>query len=180
MGSRRPEAGDGGASLGLSWPEGPGGLRHCSGLDTEAARGALGCARGVVVLAAMDVPALREYVSSGGCGRGGALERVPARYTAEGWHFPVRNRIISGKALGGGGGGVRSGTPSALTRPAFCCLKWMPQQGPTSSSRGPLGWSPARDVLREYEDRFPRQSPPPRAAGREAVSAHRAPGRGAG
>ena len=141
------------------------------GLDTEAVRGALKGGGPVVSVlgCGIDVAYPREnrFLYEDVAATGALLSEYPPGTPPEGWHFPVRNRIISGVSLGvvAVECGVRSGTMTTVRqaldqdRDVFA----VPGNADAPMSEGPNRLiqqgarlvTCARDVLREYEDRFP-------------------------
>ena len=141
------------------------------GLDTEAVRGALKGGGPVVSVlgCGIDVAYPREnrFLYEDVAAAGALLSEYPPGTPPEGWHFPVRNRIISGVSLGvvAVECGVRSGTMTTVRqaldqdRDVFA----VPGNADAPMSEGPNRLiqqgarlvTCARDVLREYEDRFP-------------------------
>lgn len=153
------------------------------GIDTEVLRGALkGGGRVVSVLGGgIDViyprenRALYEDVAAAGA----LISEYPPGTENEGWHFPVRNRIISGLSLGVAavectpGSGTMTTVKQALEqdRDIFA----VPGNADSPLSEGPnrlirmgarlvMG---AWDILQEYEDRFSGKLQYPRPLGRE-------------
>lgn len=90
------------------------------GLDTEAVRGALKGGGPVVSVlgCGIDVAYPREnrFLYEDVAAAGALLSEYPPGTPPEGWHFPVRNRIISGVSLGvvAVECGVRSGTMTTV------------------------------------------------------------------
>ena len=147
------------------------GSGSAQGLDTEAVRGALKGGGPVVSVlgCGIDVAYPREnrFLYEDVAAAGALLSEYPPGTPPEGWHFPVRNRIISGVSLGvvAVECGVRSGTMTTVRqaldqdRDVFA----VPGNADAPMSEGPNRLiqqgarlvTCARDVLREYEDRFP-------------------------
>lgn len=165
------------------------------GLDTEALQGALkGGGRAVSVLGnGIDVPYpwqsrfLYEDVAAAGA----LISEYPPGTEPAGWHFPIRNRIISGLSLGvvAVECALRSGTMITVgqaldqDRDVFA----VPGNADAPMSEGPnrliqqgaklvtCGW----DVLREYAGRFPDKlrspAPAPLPEGAEEAAGPGAP-----
>lgn len=141
------------------------------GIDTEALLGALkGGGTVVSVLGGgVDVPYPREnrFLYEDVAAAGALISEYPPGTENEGWHFPVRNRIISGLCLGVTAVEctLRSGTMTTVKqaldqdRDVFA----LPGNADSPLSEGPnrlirMGArliTGGRDIFQEYEDRFP-------------------------
>lgn len=141
------------------------------GLDTEALKGALRGGGAVVSVlgGGVDVPYpyQNRYLYQDVAVSGALISEYPPGTEPEGWHFPVRNRIISGLSLGvvAVECGLKSGTMSTVRqaldqdRDIFA----VPGNADVPLSEGPnrLIQQGAKlvlcglDIIREYEDRFP-------------------------
>ncbi|MEG2118792.1 MAG: DNA-processing protein DprA [Pseudoflavonifractor sp.] len=142
------------------------------GLDTAALRGALAAGGSVVSVlgCGIDVvhPKENEYLYQDVAAVGALMSEYPPGTGVEGWHFPVRNRIISGLSVGvvAVEAAERSGTlitaRLALEQGRDTFAFPGPADAPMSRGTNLLinrgeaklvtcGW----DVLCEYTDRFP-------------------------
>lgn len=143
------------------------------GIDTASLRGALqGGGQVVSVLGnGVDVvyPAQNQWLYEDVAAAGALISEFPPGTGVEGWHFPVRNRIISGLSLGVvavEASEERSGTlvtaRRALDQSRDVFAVPGPADAPMSAgtnsliSRGEAKLvRSARDILAEYEARFP-------------------------
>ena len=157
------------------------------GLDTEALKGALKGGGAVVSVLGCGVdvhyPWQNRHLYDDVAAAGALTAEYPPGTEPEGWHFPVRNRILSGLSLGvvAVECTLRSGTMSTVNqaldqdRDVFA----VPGNADAPLSEGPnrliqqgakLVLS-ARDVFREYEGRFPRAARRARTLSPEAEAA---------
>ena len=157
------------------------------GLDTEALKGALKGGGAVVSVLGCGVdvhyPWQNRHLYDDVAAAGALMSEYPPGTEPEGWHFPVRNRILSGLSLGvvAVECTLRSGTMSTVNqaldqdRDVFA----VPGNADTPLSEGPnrliqqgakLVLS-ARDIFREYEGRFPRAARRARTLSPEAEAA---------
>ena len=157
------------------------------GLDTEALKGALKGGGAVVSVLGCGVdvhyPWQNRHLYDDVAAAGALISEYPPGTEPEGWHFPVRNRILSGLSLGvvAVECTLRSGTMSTVNqaldqdRDVFA----VPGNADAPLSEGPnrliqqgarLVLS-ARDVFREYEGRFPRAARRARTLSPEAEAA---------
>ncbi len=143
------------------------------GIDTASLRGALqGGGQVVSVLGnGVDVvyPAQNQWLYEDVAAAGALISEFPPGTGVEGWHFPVRNRIISGLSLGVvavEASEERSGTlvtaRRALDQSRDVFAVPGPADAPMSAGTNSLiskGEAKlvrsARDILAEYEARFP-------------------------
>ena len=141
------------------------------GLDTEALRGALRGGGAVVSVlgGGVDVPYPREnrWLYEDVAAHGALLSEYPPGTEHEGWHFPVRNRILSGLCLGvvAVECGWKSGTMSTVRQALDQDRDIFAVPGPVSSllSEGPNRLiqqgaklvTGGEDVVREYAELFP-------------------------
>lgn len=146
------------------------------GLDTEALKGALrGGGRVVSVLGCgIDVryPRESQFLYEDVAAAGALISEYPPGTGPEGWHFPVRNRILSGLSLGvvAVECTLKSGTMSTVRqaldqdRDLFA----VPGNADALLSEGP-NWliqqgakliTGARDIFQEYAPYFPGKSRP--------------------
>ena len=157
------------------------------GLDTEALKGALKGGGAVVSVLGCGVdvhyPWQNRHLYDDVAAAGALMSEYPPGTEPEGWHFPVRNRILSGLSLGvvAVECTLRSGTMSTVNqaldqdRDGFA----VPGNADAPLSEGPnrliqqgakLVLS-ARDIFREYEGRFPRAARRARTLSPEAEAA---------
>lgn len=157
------------------------------GLDTEALKGALKGGGAVVSVLGCGVdvhyPWQNRHLYDDVAAAGALMSEYPPGTEPEGWHFPVRNRILSGLSLGvvAVECTLRSGTMSTVNqaldqdRDVFA----VPGNADAPLSEGPnrliqqgakLVLS-ARDIFREYEGRFPRAARRARTLSPEAEAA---------
>ena len=142
------------------------------GLDTEALKGALKGGGAVVSVLGCGVdvhyPWENLYLYDDVTSAGALISEYPPGTEPEGWHFPVRNRILSGLSLGvvAVECTLKSGTMSTVNqaldqdRDIFA----VPGNADAPLSEGPNRLiqqgaklvTCARDIVREYEGRFPR------------------------
>ena len=141
------------------------------GLDPEALRGALRGGGAVVSVlgGGVDVPYPREnrWLYEDVAAHGALLSEYPPGTEHEGWHFPVRNRILSGLCLGvvAVECGWKSGTMSTVRQALDQDRDIFAVPGPVSSllSEGPNRLiqqgaklvTGGEDVVREYAELFP-------------------------
>ena len=141
------------------------------GLDTEALRGALRGGGAVVSVlgGGVDVPYPREnrWLYEDVAAHGALLSEYSPGTEHEGWHFPVRNRILSGLCLGvvAVECGWKSGTMSTVRQALDQDRDIFAVPGPVSSllSEGPNRLiqqgaklvTGGEDVVREYAELFP-------------------------
>lgn len=141
------------------------------GLDTCALKGALKAGGPVVSVlgGGIDVPypAVNRYLYEDVAAAGALISEYPPGTEHKGFHFPRRNRILSGLSLGVLAVECRlhSGTmstvrhamdqdrdifaiPGAINAPMSEGTNWLIQQGAKLVTRG-------EDILEEYRDRFP-------------------------
>ena len=143
------------------------------GIDSSAHRGALRAgARTVAVLGnGHDVvyPAGNEWLYRDIAASGALLSEYPPGTSAEGWHFPVRNRIISGLCLGT----VIVEAPEERTGALITANTALEQGRDVFAVPGPIDAPMSRgcnrliadgaaaltcgawDILREYEAQYP-------------------------
>ena len=144
-----------------------------SGIDTSAHRGALRAgARTVAVLGnGHDVvyPPGNEWLYRDIAASGALLSEYPPGTAAEGWHFPIRNRIISGLCLGT----VIVEAPEERTGALITANTALEQGRDVFAVPGPIDAPMSRgcnrliadgaaaltcgaqDILREYEAQYP-------------------------
>lgn len=141
------------------------------GLDTCAIKGALKAGGPVVSVlgGGVDVPypAVNRYLYEDVAAAGALISEYPPGTEPKGFHFPRRNRILSGLALGvlavecqlhsGTMSTVRHAMdqdrdifaiPGAIDAPMSEGTNWLIQQGAKLVTRG-------EDILEEYRSRFP-------------------------
>lgn len=141
------------------------------GLDTCALKGALKAGGPVVSVlgGGIDVPypAVNRYLYEDVAAAGALISEYPPGTEHKGFHFPRRNRILSGLSLGVLAVECRlhSGTmstvrhamdqdrdifaiPGAINAPMSEGTNWLIQQGAKLVTRG-------EDIMEEYRDRFP-------------------------
>lgn len=141
------------------------------GLDTCALKGALKAGGPVVSVlgGGIDVPypAVNRYLYEDVAAAGALISEYPPGTEHKGFHFPRRNRILSGLSLGvlavecklhsGTMSTVRHAMdqdrdifaiPGAINAPMSEGTNWLIQQGAKLVTRG-------EDILEEYRDRFP-------------------------
>ena len=141
------------------------------GLDTCAIKGALKSGGPVVSVlgGGIDIPypAENRYLYEDVAAAGALISEYPPGTKHEGYHFPRRNRILSGLALGvlavectlhsGTMSTVRHAMdqdrdifaiPGAINAPMSEGTNWLIQQGAKLVTRG-------EDILEEYRSRFP-------------------------
>lgn len=141
------------------------------GLDTEALKGALKGGGGVVSVLGCGVdvhyPWQNRYLYEDVAAAGALISEYPPGTEPEGWHFPVRNRILSGLSLGAVAVEctLKSGTMSTVNqameqdRDIFA----VPGNVDAPLSEGPNRLiqqgaklvTCARDIFQEYVQRFP-------------------------
>lgn len=141
------------------------------GIDSLAARGALrggGVVIGVIG-SGLDVvyPAQNRYLYEDVAAAGALISEYPPGSTPDGWHFPARNRIISGLSLAvlvveaplRSGALITAGSALEQGRDVFAVPG--PIDAPTSAGcnrlirEGAGLVSEAWDILKEYSGRFP-------------------------
>lgn len=141
------------------------------GLDSEALRGALRGGGAVVSVLGCGVdvhyPRENRWLYEDVAAHGALVSEYPPGTEAEGWHFPVRNRILSGLCLGvvAVECGLRSGTMSTVRQALDQDRDIFAVPGPVSSllSEGPHRLiqqgaklvTGGEDILREYADLYP-------------------------
>lgn len=141
------------------------------GLDTCALKGALKAGGPMVSVlgGGIDVPypAVNRYLYEDVAAAGALISEYPPGTEHKGFHFPRRNRILSGLSLGvlavecklhsGTMSTVRHAMdqdrdifaiPGAINAPMSEGTNWLIQQGAKLVTRG-------EDILEEYRDRFP-------------------------
>lgn len=141
------------------------------GLDSEALKGALRGGGAVVSVLGCGVdvhyPRENRWLYEDVAAHGALISEYPPGTEAEGWHFPVRNRILSGLCLGvvAVECGLRSGTMSTVRQALDQDRDIFAVPGPVSSllSEGPhrLIQQGAKlvtgglDIVREYSGLYP-------------------------
>ena len=141
------------------------------GLDTEALKGALKGGGAVVSVLGCGVdvhyPWENRYLYDDVASAGALISEYPPGTEPEGWHFPVRNRILSGLSLGvvAAECTLKSGTMSTVNQALDQDRDIFAVPGPVSSllSEGPHRLIPqggklvtgGEDILREYADLYP-------------------------
>lgn len=175
VGSRRPSQYGEMAAAKLGMELAAGGALVLSGiaegLDTCALKGALKAGGPVVSVlgGGIDVPypAVNRYLYEDVAAAGALISEYPPGAEPKGFHFPRRNRILSGLALGvlAVECKLHSGTmstvchamdqdrdifaiPGAIDAPMSEGTNWLIQQGAKLVTRG-------EDILEEYRSRFP-------------------------
>lgn len=175
VGSRRPSQYGEMAAAKLGMELAAGGALVLSGiaegLDTCALKGALKAGGPVVSVlgGGIDVPypAVNRYLYEDVAAAGALISEYPPGTEPKGFHFPRRNRILSGLALGvlavecklhsGTMSTVRHAMdqdrdifaiPGAIDAPTSEGTNWLIQQGAKLVTRG-------EDILEEYRSRFP-------------------------
>lgn len=175
VGSRRPSQYGEMAAAKLGMELAAGGALVLSGiaegLDTCALKGALKAGGPVVSVlgGGIDVPypAVNRYLYEDVAAAGALISEYPPGTEPKGFHFPRRNRILSGLALGvlavecklhsGTMSTVRHAMdqdrdifaiPGAIDAPMSEGTNWLIQQGAKLVTRG-------EDILEEYRSRFP-------------------------
>ena len=175
VGSRRPSQYGEMAAAKLGMELAAGGALVLSGiaegLDTCALKGALKAGGPVVSVlgGGIDVPypAVNRYLYEDVAAAGALISEYPPGTESKGFHFPRRNRILSGLALGvlavecklhsGTMSTVRHAMdqdrdifaiPGAIDAPMSEGTNWLIQQGAKLVTRG-------EDILEEYRSRFP-------------------------
>lgn len=175
VGSRRPSQYGEMAAAKLGMELAAGGALVLSGiaegLDTCALKGALKAGGPVVSVlgGGIDVPypAVNRYLYEDVAAAGALISEYPPGAEPKGFHFPRRNRILSGLALGvlavecklhsGTMSTVRHAMdqdrdifaiPGAIDAPMSEGTNWLIQQGAKLVTRG-------EDILEEYRSRFP-------------------------
>lgn len=175
VGSRRPSQYGEIAAAKLGMELAAGGALVLSGiaegLDTCALKGALKAGGPVVSVlgGGIDVPypAVNRYLYEDVAAAGALISEYPPGTESKGFHFPRRNRILSGLALGvlavecklhsGTMSTVRHAMdqdrdifaiPGAIDAPMSEGTNWLIQQGAKLVTRG-------EDILEEYRSRFP-------------------------
>lgn len=175
VGSRRPSQYGEMAAAKLGMELAAGGALVLSGiaegLDTCALKGALKAGGPVVSVlgGGVDVPypAVNRYLYEDVAAAGALISEYPPGTEPKGFHFPRRNRILSGLALGvlavecklhsGTMSTVRHAMdqdrdifaiPGAIDAPMSEGTNWLIQQGAKLVTRG-------EDILEEYRSRFP-------------------------
>ena len=158
------------------------------GLDSEALRGALRGGGAVVSVLGCGVdvhyPRENRWLYEDVAAHGALVSEYPPGTEAEGWHFPVRNRILSG--LSAGVAAVEAAEHSGTLITARLALDQnrevfaVPGPADAPMSAGTNGLiargeakliRSAQDILVEYVTRFPhkvRQAPPLSREGAEA------------
>lgn len=161
------------------------------GIDGEAVRGALKAGGPVVSVigGGVDVPYPYEnrFLYQDVAAAGALISEYPPGTRHEGWHFPIRNRIISGLSLGvvAVECAERSGTLITVSRALDQNRDVFAVPGnadaPMSEGtnrlirEGALLVTGAEDILREYADRFPGRIKEPEPLSKAEVEARLEP-----
>lgn len=141
------------------------------GLDTEALKGALRGGGAVVSVLGCGVdvcyPRENRWLYADVAASGALISEYPPGTEPEGWHFPIRNRIISGLSLGvvAVECGLKSGTMSTVKqaldqdRDVFAvpgCVGALLSEGPNRLiQQGAKLVTSGLDIVREYAGLYP-------------------------